>query len=136
MEIEPDDINSLVKLNFDKYDYKYNNRPDNIIESLRNEINSQKDQLDYMINKIFNVNKNYRKVVSIDFNEKFMKHIGAEVYKKYPNRIKLLENAIIQIERKNNEIKEKDKIILYQNLTFKIIFMINLVIQLILYIFR
>jgi len=89
-----------------------------------------------MINKIFNVNKNYRKVVSIDFNEKFMKHIGSEVYKKYPNRIKLLENAIIQIENKNNEIKEKDKIILYQNLTFKIIFMINLLIQLILYIFR
>ena len=40
---------------------------------------------------------------------------------------------MIQIESKNNEIKEKDKIILYQNLTFKIIFMINLIIQLILY---
>ena len=136
MEIEPDDIYSLVKLHFDKYDFKYNNKPDNIIENLRYEINSQKDQLDYMINKIFNINKHYRKVVSIDFNEKFMKHIGTEVYKKYPNRIKLLENAIIQIESKNNEIKEKNKNLLSQNLRFKVIFMINLIIQLILYIFR
>jgi hypothetical protein len=52
-----------------------------------------------------------------------MRHIGVEVYKKYPNRIKLLEYALNQIEDKNNEIKE----ITILNQKFKIIFIINIV---------
>ena len=109
------DIYSLVKINFEKYDHKYKNKINNIIESLKKEIDIQKDQLDFMITKIFDLDKNYKREV------KYMKHIGTEVYKKYPERIKLLENALFEIENKNNQLKEQDKIILNQNALVKIL---------------
>ena len=59
------------------------------------------------------LNKNYRKQVSDCFNQKYLKHIGTEVYKKYPNRIKLLEYALHQIKSNDNKI-----IILFQNVIF------------------
>jgi hypothetical protein len=123
-EIDKYSIYSLVKIYYDKYNLKYRNNTNNIIEDLKKEIDVQKDQLDFMI-YLLCVNKNYRKQVSSSFNQKYMRHIGVEVYKKYPNRIKLLEYALNQIENKNNEIKKKDMIILYQNIIFKIIFIIN-----------
>lgn len=121
-KIEPNNIYSLVKTYYDKYNLKYKNNTNNIIEDLKKEIDVQKDQLDFMI-YLLNQNKNYRKEVSSLFNQKYMRHIGVEVYKKYPNRIKLLEYALNQIEDKNNEIKE----ITILNQKFKIIFIINIV---------
>jgi hypothetical protein len=114
-DIDKYHIHSLVNIFYDKYDYKYKKDSNNIIEDLKQEIENQKDQLDFMID-LLSLNKNYRKEVSTSFNQKYMKHIGKEVYKKYPNRIKLFEYALIQIENKNNQIKEKDMIILFQNL--------------------
>ena len=122
-KIEPNNIYSLVKIYYDKYNLKYKNNTNNIIEDLKKEIDIQKDQLDFMI-YLLNQNKNYRKEVSSLFNQKYMRHIGVEVYKKYPNRIKLLEYALNQIEDKNNEIKE----ITILNQKFKIIFIINIII--------
>lgn len=121
-KIEPNNIYSLVKIYYYKYNLKYKNNTNNIIEDLKKEIDVQKDQLDFMI-YLLNQNKNYRKEVSSLFNQKYMRHIGVEVYKKYPNRIKLLEYALNQIEDKNNEIKE----ITILNQKFKIIFIINIV---------
>ena len=122
-KIEPNNIYSLVKIYYDKYNLKYKNNTNNIIEDLKKEIDVQKDQLDFMI-YLLNQNKNYRKEVSSLFNQKYMRHIGVEVYKKYPNRIKLLEYALNQIEDKNNEIKE----ITILNQKFKIIFIINIIV--------
>lgn len=121
-KIEPNNIYSLVKTYYDKYNLKYKNNTNNIIEDLKKEIDIQKDQLDFVI-YLLNQNKNYRKEVSSLFNKKYMRHIGVEVYKKYPNRIKLLEYALNRIEDKNNEIKE----ITILNQKFKIIFIINIV---------
>jgi hypothetical protein len=122
-KIEPNNIYSLVKTYYDKYNLKYKNNTNNIIEDLKKEIDVQKDQLDFMI-YLLNQNKNYRKEVSSLFNQKYMRHIGVEVYKKYPNRIKLLEYALNQIEDKNNEIKE----ITILNQKFNIIFIINIIV--------
>jgi hypothetical protein len=122
-KIEPNNIYSLVKTYYDKYNLKYKNNTNNIIEDLKKEIDIQKDQLDFMI-YLLNQNKNYRKEVSSLFNQKYMRHIGVEVYKKYPNRIKLLEYALNQIEDKNNEMKE----ITILNQKIKIIFIINIIV--------
>ena len=88
-------------------------------------INMQKEQLDFIITKIFNIHKNYRKEVSILFNQRFMKHIGKEVYSKYPNRIKLLENTLISLESKDKEIKEKNNLIHNYHIIFKTIIIVN-----------
>jgi len=122
-EIDKYSIYSLVKIYYDKYNLKYRNNTNNIIQDLKQEIDIQKDQLDFMV-YLLCVNKNYRKQVSNSFNQKYMRHIGVEVYKKYPNRIKLLEYALNQIEDKNNEIKE----ITILNQKFNIIFIINIIV--------
>jgi len=111
-EIDKYHIYSLVNIFYDKYDYKYKHNINIVIEDLQQEIENQKDQLDFMIDHL-SLNKNYRKQVSDCFNQKYLKHIGTEVYKKYPNRIKLLEYALHQIKCNNNKI-----IILFQNVIF------------------
>ena len=88
-EIDKCSIYSLVNIYYNNYDFKYKNNINNINEDLKQEIENQKDQLDFMIDLLC-LNKNYRKVVSDTFNKRYMRHIGVEVYKKYPNRIKLL----------------------------------------------
>lgn len=57
-----------------------------------------------------------------------MQQIGKEVYVKYPDRIKLFENILVLLKTKDNEIKEKNRIIDNYNLFFKIIIIINLLI--------
>jgi len=57
-----------------------------------------------------------------------MPQIGKEVYVKYPDRIKLFENILVLLKTKDNEIKEKNRIIDNYNLFFKIIIIINLLI--------
>ena len=126
--IDEDEIYKLVKYYYYKYDYNYKKNSKLIIQNLHNEINIQKHQLDFLISKIFCKNKNYRKEVSINFNQKFMPQIGKEVYVKYPDRIKLFENILVLLKTKNNEIKEKNRIIDNYNLFFKIIIVINLLI--------
>jgi len=111
-EIDKYHIYSLVNIFYDKYDYKYKHNINIVIEDLQQEIENQKDQLDFMIDHL-SLNKNYRKQVSDCFNQKYLKHIGTEVYKKYPNRIKLLEYALHQIKSNDNKI-----IILFQNVIF------------------
>ena len=127
-KIDEDEIYKLVKYNYYKYDYNYKKNSKLIIQNLHNEINIQKHQLDFLISKIFCKNKNYRKEVSINFNQKFMPQIGKEVYVKYPDRIKLFENILVLLKTKDNEIKEKNRIIDNYNLFFKIIIIINLLI--------
>lgn len=127
-KIDEDEIYKLVKYNYFKYDYNYKKNSKLIIQNLHNEINIQKHQLDFLISKIFCKNKNYRKEVSINFNQKFMPQIGKEVYVKYPDRIKLFENILVLLKTKDNEIKEKNRIIDNYNLFFKIIIIINLLI--------
>jgi|688.fasta_scaffold54551_7 hypothetical protein len=125
-KIDEDEIYKLVKYNYFKYDYNYKKNSKLIIQNLHNEINIQKHQLDFLISKIFCKNKNYRKEVSINFNQKFMPQIGKEVYVKYPDRIKLFENILVLLKTKDNEIKEKNRVIDNYNLFFKIIIVINL----------
>jgi hypothetical protein len=127
-KIDEDEIYKLVKYNYFKYNYNYKKNSKLIIQNLHNEINIQKHQLDFLISKIFCKNKNYRKEVSINFNQKFMPQIGKEVYVKYPDRIKLFENILVLLKTKDNEIKEKNRIIDNYNLFFKIIIIINLLI--------